>query len=171
MTVHAENMEKIIFNLDALCENAMKSFKMDAIVITEQLHKELLENVAALNTDGHTLRELAAMGHPYGILPPGEKALPREPIPHGDEHLIHNQTGGLASAVIPFTEVTPTSATMAVYIDEKKAPYIKYLIEGTTTMVARPVIALTWQQVKSACVKEVIASLRRAMKIKDGTNI
>lgn len=105
------------------------------------LHDKVVENASL--TD-HTLKDLARLGHPYSVRNYFNL--------HGAQ--VHKQSGDLVDAV--YTEKDPKGLAVKVGIDVTKAPYVKYVIEGTQYMVPRDFISLSYRQVKPGIFKTIV---------------
>lgn len=169
-----KNFDKVIANIQTLKSNAVKRLRRTSEELTEYMYNELMKDIAV--EDGHTLKELKKMGHPYGFkggeyqsLETGvtsrNKEISRESLPHA-EPIIHKQGGRLASNVKKITFISSTKIIMRTYVDEKSVPYIKWLVHGSTKMVARPVFIYTWQRIRKECLTRLKYGLNKSLSTK-----
>ncbi len=100
------------------------------------LRDKIIENISL---DKHALAELRKLGYPYAVKNRSLGA----PL-HTPEYQVHKQSGRLLKAIR--LEETPDG--FRVGIDERLAPEIKYLIYGTSTMIARDFITGSFNEVK-----------------------
>ncbi len=110
-----------------------KKLKSKLEKAAEVLQEKMKENASL--TD-HTLKDLAAMGHPYSLSNPAN--------PHDPPYLIHEQTGTLKDNI----EITssPQKFRVTVGVDEDKVHYIPYLIYGTSKMIARDFLSGSFKE-------------------------
>ncbi len=100
----------------------------------ELLKDKIIENASL--TD-HTLKQLAAMGHPYSVRDPRN--------PHNPPYQIHTQTGDLKDNIEVST--SPKGFRISVGVDEDKVFYIPYIINGTRVMIARDFITGSFDEI------------------------
>ncbi len=100
----------------------------------EVLKDKMIDNASL--TD-HTLKQLAAMGHPYSVRDPQN--------PHSPPYQIHTQTGDLKESI----EITtsPKGFRVSIGVDEDKVFYIPYIINGTSKMIARDFITGSFDEI------------------------
>ncbi len=110
-----------------------KTLKEGLMKSAEVLQEKMQENASL--TD-HTLKDLAAMGHPYSVRNPAN--------PHDPPYLIHEQTGDLKNQ-IEITE-SPKGFSLTVGVDGDKVPYLPYLIHGTSKMIPRNFISESYRE-------------------------
>ena len=120
--------------------------------------KQILENAVKGNIvkDMHTLQWLAAHDHPYSVVNPNN--------PHPEKpYIVHQQTGNLLRSVRSGTRARAGSAEVWVGIDEAKAPYARYLIEGTPRMIRRDFLSGSRDEVKGEVLRAMKMSVGRVM--------
>ncbi len=100
----------------------------------EVLQDKMIENASLVD---HTLKDLAAMGHPYSVQ--------NSANPHSPPYMIHTQTGNLKENIELNT--SPKGFRVSVGVDEDKVPYIAPLILGTERMIARDFITGSYDEV------------------------
>jgi len=139
--------------------------------ISSMIYDELMKDIALL--DGHTLKVLAEMGHPYATgeysnLATGQLMrkgrLTQQPLPHV-EPFIHKQSGNLADNVERVIDISKSRIVMGAKVDESKVPYIAFLVHGTTKMVPRPVFIYCWSRIKDKVLKKLEEELRNALRV------
>lgn len=171
-----QNFDVVIENIETLGDNLLEKLNIVSDETVDYMKAELLKNIAV--EDEHTLEELKRLGHPYGykggesqdidsgITSRNGKAIlehyTESGTPHNDP-LIHKQSGNLEEAVNTFKLLEKDRLILAVYVDESKAPYIKYLVDGSTKMIPRPVFSFTWQRIKDFCLAKVRNGLTQAL--------
>lgn len=144
------NYDNVMANLMGLQQKVINAIESEANNITDYMEEELKKDIAVL--DGHTLEELAKMGHPYAE---------REPNPPHLEPVIHTQKGKLLRAVKQIMSINRRGGYLKVYVDELDVPYIKWLVNGTTKMIARPVFQYTWSRIRENCIDRLETVLRK----------
>ena len=142
--VVVNNLDVVLGNLKSLSEKVKKQLDASIQEVSEIMYETLYKNCTLAEID------LEALGHPYRIggNPP-------------DMPKIHTQSGKLASSIKKMTQLSGDKLLVAVFIQEADVPYIKYVVEGTSYLIPRPVFDYTWQQVKTtvlAMIKSGIAS-------------
>lgn len=102
----------------------------------------------------HSLKDLEKLGHPYSKRDPQKI--------HSPEFKVHIQDGDLAAS-IGQEKVRPGEINVGV--DDSKAPHVKHVIQGTSTMVARDFVTGSLNEVednmRAAIRKAVSKGLRR----------
>ncbi len=117
------------------------------------LEAKIRENIVK---DMHTLQWLAAHGHPYSAVNPNN--------PHPEKpYIIHEQTGNLLRAIRSGTRAKAGSAEVWVGIDESKAPYARWLIEGSPRMIARDFLSGSRDEVKGEVTRAMTASVGKVL--------
>ena len=157
MGVKVTNLDVVIANLNDLKNIGRKKFDKVADDVIDYMHTELEKDIALY--DRHTLQVLAEMGHPY--------AKNNEKIPPHVKPFIHTQSGNLKQHIKNYKVISGQRAIMAVYVDEKEVPYIKWLVEGSSIMVPRPVFDFTWNRIKKVCIARVKAGISEAIGSKN----
>jgi HK97 gp10 family phage protein len=134
----------------AVFDKLRKAIDKDMDKIFDQLGSLVLDEVKknASLTD-HTLDQLAKLGHPYAIRGSGL---------HGEK--VHTQSGDLLDAI----ELDTKGKTITVSVNEKKAPYAKYVVEGTKFMVPRNFITLSFNTIKSRITSTIFTALDRSVR-------
>ena len=118
--------------------------------VSEQYYKAVLEN---LSLDDHTLAELQALGHPYSV------NAPRDGL-HGDDRLVHEQSGKLKSSIKKGMPEESTSRRFSVYVTSSD-PVMPWLIYGTATMRKRNFPEKAYEDIKPKFWEPVFAKLRK----------
>jgi len=114
-------------------DNCSKRVMHSAIVgVTKALDRALELSRAELNETDHSLKDLAALGHPYS------KANPQ--VIHDPDTIVHAQTGDYIDAL---RVSKPTSDAYGVvggdvHVAEEQAQLDRWIQQGTTKMRARP---------------------------------
>lgn len=135
-TVTVRNLDIVIVNIQSLSPANMSRLRSSL----EQAGKVLEEGVRNhAQLMDHSLKKLAEMGHPYA------RRLPMDSGPHPDQ-MIHIQSGLLYKNVEKVVELSGNHALVAVGIDERKVPYIGYLIYGTSKMRPRDFLGFAWME-------------------------
>ncbi len=167
---YTKNFDVLIGNIETLGTNGIKKLSVVADNIADFIKEELLKNIAVV--DEHTLEELANMGHPYGYKG-GEsqhietRITSRESgLPH-EEPLIHSQSGKLKDAVKTIRANSYARVVMGAGVDPEQVEYIKYLVHGTSKMIARPVFSYTWQKVRVDVLKRLKTGLAKSLSSKN----
>ncbi len=116
----------------------LRVFKKKLVAKLEKAQEIVVERMRqnASLTD-HTLKDLAAMGHPY--------SLRNSANPHDPPYLIHEQTGNLKEHIE--SEGSPKNFSFRIGVDEKAVPYLPYLILGTSKMIPRDFITESFNEV------------------------
>jgi hypothetical protein len=147
-------------------------FQAIGSVISSIIYEELMKDLALV--DEHTLEKLKQMGHPYGVGEYSDLAtgntmrsgkLSKSPLPHVDP-AIHRQSGNLADSVEKVVNISRTKAVFGAVVNEGKAPYIKFLVHGTTKMVPRPVFVYCWNRIRDNVLKRLEEELRNALRVR-----
>jgi hypothetical protein len=137
---------------------------------------------ARASLDDHTLAELAALGHPYrqtegstygrvtkaGKWTAGISRVPRiirEGILGHDIKLVHTQSGTLLSAIYTTLERTDEAIWVKVGVDPAVAPYIEYVIKGTSHMIPRDFIGAAAVATKSQVMALVRTGINAAARV------
>lgn len=120
----------------------------------DTVYEKMLENISLTC---HTLQDLKAMGHPYSKENP--QAI------HQPEWLVHLQSGRLIGAVkIIHDKNANGDQTVDIGIDEDEAPYAKYIIFGTSKMVARDFVTGTFEQCEATLEEFYVQAHTNAIK-------
>lgn len=114
-------------------------------------YKEQIDKVISL--DDHTLAELRALGYPYST----DKS---EGGIHGDDRLVHEQTGKLRSSIKVSPPEATTSRTFSVFVTST-AEHMKYLIFGTSRMRPRRFHELAYERIKDRFWQPVLDNLSK----------
>ena len=170
---YTNNFDVLIKNLEDLGSDAMQKFEIVADETIAYMKEELTKNIAV--EDEHTLKVLEEMGHPYGYHGGESQNIDSQitsrsggsvGLPH-EEPLIHHQGvregNTIKDAIKTFKLLEGSRLIMAVYVDEKIAPHIKYVVNGTSKMVPRPVFTYTWQKIRGFCLAKVKNGLTRSI--------
>lgn len=107
----------------------------------------------AISLDDHTLAELRALGYPYST----DKA---KGSLHGDDRLVHEQTGKLRSSIKVSPPAASTSRRFSVFITSS-VEYMKYLIFGTSRMRPRRFHELAFEKMKDRFWDPVLKNLKK----------
>jgi hypothetical protein len=100
-----------------------------------------ITNQASLQ-DEHTLKWLADHGHPYST------KYGKDYGPHGNDSLVHTQSGRLLSAIEMNAVTNNIHSEVEVGVSPEKVPYIGDLIKGNGKMRPRDFISAAAQQVR-----------------------
>ena len=92
----------------------------------------------------HTLDQLAKMGHPYS------KRYAAGNGPHGDDSLVHVQSGTLKQNIIKNENLNTGISSVEVGVSEDSVPYISDLITGTPKMRPRNFLGEGFSKVSEA---------------------
>jgi len=135
--------------------------------------------------DDHTLKQLADLGHPYrqntaagetyfgvskggqwraGIRAAARKI--REGILGHDIKLVHRQSGTLLGAIRRELKQVGHSIVGRVWVDAGVAPYVKYVVLGTSRMIPRDFIGIGAMKAKSAIFRIIRSGVNDAIKAK-----
>lgn len=127
-------------------EAIMKGLKTISAEYKRQIDK-------TISLDDHTLEELRSLGHPYSAgLPPGNL--------HGDDRLVHEQTGELRKSIKVSPVEETTSRRFSVYISSD-APHMPFLIFGTSKMRPRRFHELAYERMKDKFWEPVLSQLKK----------
>ena len=98
----------------------------------------------------HSLRDLAAMGHPY--------ARQRPQMIHSPEYLVHKQSGDLLSSFYSddIENYSGKSVAHVAGVNEAVAPHARYVVMGTSKMVPRNFLGGTLQEKREIIRREFI---------------
>jgi len=136
--------------------------------VTLSLKKSVLNN---MSLSDHTLKDMAKMGHPYGLQGgqreswEAAKGVPARQKLHTPEYNIHTHTGNLKSEVYHKLQIQEKMGILgADRMDgivglNKDSKYAKYVIMGTRKMVSRDVLTETMKAERDslqAMMKEVL---------------
>lgn len=118
--------------------------------VAKQYHAQVLRNISL---DDHTLEELRKLGHPYST------SLPVDSF-HGSDALVHEQSGKLKRTIRVWPPEETTSRRFSVYITSS-APYLPFLLYGTSTMRARPFHQKAYEDIKDRFWQPVLSQLSK----------
>jgi hypothetical protein len=143
---NAKTIDKIKVDIFGLCNKIYDKIENKSNSILAYMEKELKKDIG--RTD-YSLKQLADMGHPYGI----GKSEGRSPVPHA-EPLIHTQSGNLLASVKTSKFISRTRGHLKVYISASDVEYVKWLVHGTSRMIGRNVFGYTWSRIKDKVIKD-----------------
>lgn len=124
---------------------------LDGLKDVAKNYKEQIDKVISL--DDHTLEELRALGHPYSTsLPAGNL--------HGDDRLVHDQTGKLRSSIKVTAPQATTTRTFSVFVSST-SEHMKYLIFGTSRMRPRRFHEIAYDKIKDRFWNPVLDKLKK----------
>lgn len=130
---------KYVANIDAFIDHADAVVKQEIAKMNkrvEQAGDVVYENVKrrASLTD-HTQADLDALGHPYSTAFPEDYK-----IPHGDDGLLHIQTGELYNAIEKDVTMSDNETVVDVGVNVSKVgeQKIREIVEGTPRKRPRP---------------------------------
>lgn len=156
--IEIRGVETVVKNMSELTDELKVEFEKSLKYVGGVLHKKVKEKAGL--TD-HTLEDLADLGHPYS------KRFPTDSGPHKDE-LVHKQGNLLSENIEKISIIKKDVIVMAVGVDEKKVPYIKYLIKGTSKMRPRDFLGHAWSENKDDLFKMLKAGLVKGVKSRRG---
>jgi hypothetical protein len=140
---HVEGLDKITANLQkAMSTEIAKMNKRvelagDVVFNTIKKRAELTD---------HPQWMLNQLGNPYGVGYPTDYD-----VPHGDDGIVHQQTGILYRNIEKVTDIGMTKTEVAVGVDPNKTgDYIREVIEGTPKVRPRPFIQRGFAESKDA---------------------
>jgi len=147
--------EEIVVGINTVTEN-IKAFKKQ---IRLKFDANLKEAAKVLRGDirqniklrDHSLKDLAAMGHPYS------KRSPRNI--HEPSWLIHRQSGSLNRSLKIGTSSNKNGRVYKIGFDEGIAPHARFVVLGTSKMVPRDVLGETLKQTKQKLFDIIIKDL------------
>jgi hypothetical protein len=131
--------------LSKAMESAVISGLADVAI---QYKKQVIKNISL---DDHTLEELRALGHPYSTLKPADTM-------HGDDRLVHEQTGALKRSIEVGAVEETTSRRFSVFATSN-APHMPWLIAGTSRMRARRFHEKAYEDIKDKFWKPLLEKL------------
>jgi len=105
----------------------MQEAVLDGLKACGQRYYEAV--IRNISLDDHTLEELRRLGYPYAKKGSGE------PV-HEDDRLVHEQSGELKNTIKVSEPSQQSGRTFAVQLTSD-APYLDYLINGTSRMRPR----------------------------------
>jgi len=112
--------------------------------------KEVKKNTSI--QDVHTPLWLKRMKHPYSG---------RSTLPHNNP-LVHKVSGNLTSNVAIFQG--DRKDELRVGVEESNVPYVGYIVNGTSKMVARDFLSFSLLSVQKKLRKMIVKDLKRAVK-------
>jgi len=124
------------------------------ILASDIMKKKLVENVSLLD---HSLEDLRKLGHPYAKRSRSRRV-------HSPFWLIHRQTIGLGRAVRKKTFKRKDGSFSEVFIDPGIAPEASYVINGTSKMIARPVVWKTLESVRGEIHQAIYYGISQGLK-------
>jgi len=141
MGVTVNNLDGVINSLQGLPTKIANNLEDTINECADILYEELYKDCTLAEVD------LKEMDYPYktGTAP--------------DMPEIHEVTGKLASSIQKIANVTGMVGTFSVFIDEGKVPYIKFIVDGTSKMVPRPIFTYVWNRVSSTVLEKIKAGL------------
>ncbi len=115
------------------------------------------EVTANMSLKDHSLKDLAKLGHPYGIN--------NTNVPHSPIWLVHTQSGKMLRAKSSDTIDASINggilkASAFVKIDGADVPYALAVINGTSKMIPRPFLAYSRDKVQEAAYEHIRNTLR-----------
>jgi HK97 gp10 family phage protein len=125
---YVEGLDTIFQNMDLAVRKVVSAENAQLKLAGKVVH-EAVKNQAGL-TD-HTLDDLADLGHPYSTRFPDNNG------PHGDDTLVHIQSGLLQANIEKAEDLNDTVSQVAVGVSASKVPYITDLMEGGPKMRPR----------------------------------
>jgi len=148
-TVYVKGLDNIVINLKNLNPGQDPHFK-EVCDQTAGIILGAVQKKASL-TD-HDLQELAQY-HQFGKGHIGAYSakMGTDSGPHPDDQ-VHIQDGTLYNAIKSEVAITDTKVTISVSVSESDAPYVKYLIHGTSKMRPRDFLGHAWVEVKAKAV-------------------
>ena len=144
-------------------DNFRKGSEKTVKQMAKLVKKEVEKNAGV--EDEHTPNWLKRQRHPYGIGTP-KSGKSRGPVPH-KEPLVHKVTGNLSDNVEIFAGNRKDE--LSVGVDEDKVPYVVWVVDGSTKMIARDFLAYSLLNVRKKLRKLVIKNFKKAHK--KSTNI
>jgi hypothetical protein len=117
--------------------------------VSDQYKKELIKTISLKD---HSLQELREMGYPYST----QKA---EGNLHGDDRLVHEQTGELKQS-IQVTPVEETTTRRFSVFATSDSPHMPFLIFGTSRMRPRRFHERALENIKDKFWKPVTKRLK-----------
>ena len=135
---------------DRLGERLKKALEDGIQEAADILEDKITEN--ATLTD-HSLKDLEKLGHPYAKRDPQKI--------HSPEFQVHRQDGDLARS-IGQERVGPGEINVGV--DDSKAPHVKHVILGTSTMVPRDFVTGSLNEVEDDMRAVIRKAVRKATK-------
>jgi len=149
---HVYGLAEILIAFGNAEKNADKLFKKAAKKSQDHVYKRMRENVSLTC---HSIQELRLLGGPYAKSHPIALHVPN--------WLVHTQEGVLLSAIEKTTVSDPEKSHEAeVGVNESKAPHARYIIFGTSKMVARDFVTGTYNQCKKH-VNEIFNEAHKAL--------
>lgn len=128
-----------------------KAAIMEGLRDVAKNYKKQIDQVISL--DDHTLAELRSLGYPYSTDKPKGSL-------HGDDRLVHEQTGKLRESIKVSTPEETTSRRFSVFVTST-AEHMKYLIYGTSRMRPRRFHELAYDKIKDKFWDPVIKNLKK----------
>lgn len=124
---HIEGLDNILTNLQKAVQT--ETAKMNSRV---ELAGDVLYDAvrAQASLTDHSLKDLARLGFPYS------KRYPVDHNPHGDDTLVHIQSGTLYNNIEKQSDIGTMRSSVAVGVSPSKVPYIEDLMVGAPR--ARP---------------------------------
>lgn len=154
-TVTAPGFRLIIRN-GSLSTELRKAAMVGLAKVAKNYEKEIKK---VISLDDHTLEELRKLGHPY--------AVGATPDFHGDDRLVHQQTGELLRSIKVEDPIEESSRTLYVAITSN-SPYMPFLIHGTSTMRPRDFPALAYENIKDKYWEPLLDALRVNFRTQQG---
>lgn len=117
----------------------------------------------------HTLRDLANLGHPYGLGARDHKPL------HTPNYLVHTQSGQMLAGLA--SDVEPASVSGGKLLATAKAginasvEHAKNVFYGTSKMIPRDFLTPARESVKGDCIKVLSRSLKNTVVNFDGEKV
>lgn len=143
MSAKVEGLNTVLANIKNILP--LEAAKMNArLSIAGEIALESVTKQASL-TD-HTLEQLALEGHPYSTRYPTNNG------PHGDDTLVHVQSGTLKTNIVKDENLNAILSTVEVGVSENAVPYIGDLITGTSKQRPRNFIGAGFKNVKDAVI-------------------
>jgi len=140
---------QLIIHSGSLSAKVQEAVKKGLKVVAEEYHKQIIK---AISLDDHSLEELRALGHPYSTdLPAGNL--------HGDDRLVHEQTGKLRRSIQIHPVEGTTTRRFSIYVSSN-APYLPYLLYGTSRMRPRRFHELAYEKIKGRFWDPVLKELK-----------
>jgi hypothetical protein len=140
---------KLIIRSGSVSKEIQKAIKEGLKEVGEQYAAQIDKNISLSD---HTLEDLRHLGYPYSTDKPENSV-------HGDDALLHEQTGKLRQSIRLQPVEQESSRVFSVYITSSD-PILPYLIYGTTRMRPRRFHEKSYNDIKDKFWKPVIDKLK-----------
>jgi len=141
---------QLIIRTGSVTEAVQKAVMKGLTDVGKQYKERVMKNISL---DDHTLQELREMGHPYRVTGPKDAL-------HGDDRLVHEQSGKLKSSIRLQPVEQTTSRKFTVYITSN-APEMPFLIYGTSRMRPRRFHEKSYEDIKDRFWKPLLSELKK----------